>query len=243
MALFDEINQTPLAADSYRVDITYVIDGTGSMQPVIDEVKNQTLAFDSEFKDAMSASGKNVDLIRTKVIVIRDFKFDGALSLEESPFFSLPDQAEDFHDWVGRIEAKGGGDAPESTLEGLAAAMRSDWTKEGTKRRHTIVLFTDAPAVPLNDPSRTSSKYYPKEMPKNLAELSDMFQGSSQTPGGMPEKAASRLILFAPDDEETWNKIGQWNYTWHLKTGLDKGCDEVTKDTMLRLLVNSTTAE
>ena len=71
MANFEEIGQgvlDPVENQGYCVDISICLDGTGSMAPIIDEVKDNALAFCDKFHKAMEANGKNVDQLRVKVI-------------------------------------------------------------------------------------------------------------------------------------------------------------------------------
>ena len=64
-------------------------------------------------------------------------------------FFNLPEEADLLKNLIGQITAMGGGDDPEDGLEALAFAMRSDWDKEGMKKRHVIVVWSDAATHPL----------------------------------------------------------------------------------------------
>ena len=161
MGMFDEIGQgglDPVGGQGYCVDIAMLIDATGSMSPIINEVKENAMAFCTRFHEVMEVMGKNVDELRIKVIPFRDYAYDGAQAMEDSGFFSLPEQNDAFRDYVSSITATGGGDEPESALEAMALAMRSDWTTKGAKRRHVILVFTDASAVPLKESSRTRSE-------------------------------------------------------------------------------------
>jgi len=226
----------PISA-AYCVDICMLIDATGSMAPIIKEVKQNAMAFCDKFHEAMEASGKNVDELRIKVIPFRDFKYDGAKSLEESEFFRLPEQNEAFRSYVENIVADGGGDEPENALEAMATAMRSAWTTNGTKRRHVILVFTDASALPLKASDRVSSPYYPQNMPADLAELGDMWEGG-QSSAGMPERLASRLVLFAPN-VTPWCDMQTWNRIWPNFSKAGQGLSGVDIDFAIELLVNS----
>ena len=116
----------------YNVDIVMCIDATGSMAPIIAEVKKNALSFYEKFFNAMNAEGKTVQKLRIKVITFRDFKVD-TQPMVESRFFDLGAGEEaDFARFVEAIEAIGGGDLPESSLEALALAIKSDWG--GTRR-------------------------------------------------------------------------------------------------------------
>ena len=131
---------------SYSVDIVMCIDATGSMSHILNEVKANALSFYQKFVDAMEEADKGVDQLRIKGIAFRDYGYDDQ-PMVESKFFVLPEQGEEFKAFVEGIEAKGGGDTPENALEALTLALKSDWTTEGSKRRHAVLMFTDAPAL------------------------------------------------------------------------------------------------
>ena len=69
------------------------------------------------------------------MIAFRDYGVDSEPMLE-SKFFTLDGESGAFHEFVEGIEATGGGDEPESSLEALALAMKSDWVRTGSVRRH-----------------------------------------------------------------------------------------------------------
>ena len=131
----------------YCVDIVFCIDTTGSMSPIIRSVKKYAVDFYDKVHFEMELQGKQVDLLRVKVISFRDFACDGEEALKQSDFFVLDDQKTEFEDYVNGLRASGGGDEPENALEALVEAIRSDWTFEGAKKRQIIVLFTDASSL------------------------------------------------------------------------------------------------
>lgn len=132
-----------------NVDIVFAIDATESMQPLIDKVKSLTLSFREELEKGLKENRRIIKNLRIKVIVFRDYYVDDKYAMEESQFFILPEEKQEFYNFVSQIKAGGGGDEPESGLEALALALRSDFVKDGDKKRHVIVLFTDASAHPL----------------------------------------------------------------------------------------------
>lgn len=129
----------------YNVDIVMCIDATGSMAPIIDEVKSNAISFYQKYIEEMEVNDMDVAQLRIKVIAFRDYACDDE-PMTESQFFTLPDQNEEFRVFLNNIEAKGGGDFPENAFEAIATALKSDWVTEGPRRRHIIVVFTDAPA-------------------------------------------------------------------------------------------------
>ena len=199
-----------------NVDIVFVIDATGSMQNTIDMVKNSALSFHENLYKILEENKRIVKNLRVKVLWFRDFYYDGQYALGESKFFEMPEESEDFRDFVGAIRAEGGGDPPESGLEALTLAMRSDFVQEGDKKRHIIVLFTDQEAHRFEDydhlveeaaKMECKPEIYPENMPKNLAEFENAWQGNpdSQNMLGTErqetklDKTGRRLVLFAPD--------------------------------------------
>ena len=107
--------------------------------------------------------------MRVKVLAFRDFYVDGPAALSESPFFSLPDQNELFRSFIEAIRASGGGDEPESGLEALALALKSDWTREGDRQRHVIVVWTDASAHKLPGDIGKRQEELPRDYPDGLS--------------------------------------------------------------------------
>ena len=112
------------------------------------------------------------------------------------------------------VTAKGGGDIPEDGLEALAYAIRSDWTREGVKKRHIIVMWSDAPTHDLGHGK--IAPWYPEGMAKDFEELS-LWWEDEQLGGGMDENA-KRLLIFAPD-APSWNRISsEWGQVIHVQT-------------------------
>lgn len=219
----------------YNVDIVMCIDGTVSMRPIIDEVKENALSFYKKFVDAMEENDKKAEALRIKVIVFRDYGCDEQ-PMEESQFFALPEQTEEFNAYVRGIEVKGGGDIPENALEAIALALKSDWTTGGNKRRHAILVFSDAAALPLGE--RASSANYPAGMPKDLAELGAWWEGTEQALDSTYQPKAGRLVVFAPN-AYPWTDIQAWNRYWPSFSQAGKGLSDVDIQSAIDLLVGS----
>ena len=219
----------------YNVDIVMCIDGTASMRPIIDEVKANALSFYQKFVDAMEENEKKAEAVRVKVIVFRDYGCDSE-PMEESAFFALPEQAADFNAYVNGIEVKGGGDIPENALEAIALALKSDWTTGGSKRRHVILVFTDAAAQPLG--ARASSPNYPAGMPADLAELGSWWEGTEQSLDSTYQPSAGRLVVFAPN-AYPWTDIQAWNRYWPAFSKAGTGLADVDMQVAIDLLVGS----
>ena len=227
-----------------NVDIVFAIDATESMQPLIDKVKSLTLSFRDELEAGLAKNKRKICNLRIKVIVFRDYYVDDYYAMEESRFFYLPEENRDFHNYVSKIKAGGGGDEPESGLEALAVALRSDFVKDGDKRRHVIVLFTDASAHKYEQQYDGIPSNYPANMFRNLGDLYQAW-GSGQDALGAGrssrpmEKEAKRMVLFAPS-VYPWNDI-EVDLENVIRKDLDKGNGgrDLDLDDVIALVSNS----
>jgi hypothetical protein len=229
-------NQTYLIMQGlkYTVDIVLCIDCTASMTGIMNTVKEKALKFNADLNRSLEAKDKFIDTLRLKVIAFRDFYVDGADAIHESPFYNLPEQQNEFHNFVNALVPKGGGDEPESGLEALALAMRSTWNKTGDKRREIIVVYTDAPAHALNS-SHSKPGNYPTDIPKTFNELVDWWTGQET----YVSQSAQRLIIYAPD-AEPWSEIGnEWENAVHYASQAGEGLAELDYDTILSAIVKS----
>ena len=229
-------DQSSLAAPrglTYAVDIVFCIDVTGSMTPIIDQVKANALRFYDDVQSNLTTKGKNVDQLRVRVIGFRDFVADGAAALDESPFFTLPDDRADFSAFVNGLVAEGGGDAPESGLEAVALAIDSPWTTTGDRRRQVVVVWTDQPAQPLN-PSVLPPDIATR-VPADFSALTDAWEDEQ----GRMGSSSKRLILFAPDGPG-WSDIsGVWENVVHHPSQAGGGLSEVDYGTIIDSIGNS----
>ena len=219
----------------YCVDIVMCIDATGSMSPIIEEVKGNAISFYQRFIEAMEENDKEVEKLRIKVIVFRDYGAD-AVPMQESAFFELPDQNEDFRAFVNAIEATGGGDGPENALEAIALALKSDWTTGGSKRRHAILVFSDAPALPLGE--RAGSANYPSGLPESIAQLGSWWEGTDQTLSSTYQAKAGRLVAFVPN-AAPWTDMQAWNRYWPAFSPAGTGLPDVDIQSAIDLMVGS----
>ena len=220
----------------YYVDIVMCIDATGSMSPIIEEVKANAISLYQKFVDQMEENDKDVAQLRIKVIAFRDYGCDDE-PMVESEFFNLPDQNDAFRSFVSSIEAKGGGDGPENALEAIALALKSDWTAEpGVKKRHAILVFSDAPALPLGE--RAGSAKYPSGLPANLAQLGAWWEGTDPTFSSAYQPIAGRLVAFVPD-AEPWTDMQAWNRFWGAFSAAGTGLADVDIQAVFDLRVGS----
>ncbi|MEN8259650.1 MAG: vWA domain-containing protein [Pseudomonadota bacterium] len=217
---------------SYLVDIVLCIDCTASMRPVIRDVKSQALQFHSKIIARMAEKEKKIDQLRMRVIAFKDFWADADPIVAMPDFIDMASDSDSFDGFVQPLEARGGGDDPESALEALALAIHSPWQDAPqAKQRRIIVVWTDAPAHPLEKAVDAPPDNYPENMPGNLDELTDAWEA-------MPV-SGRRLLLYAPD-VEPWNEIGStWEQTIHYPSEAGKGLEEHDMDTILEAIANS----
>jgi len=133
----------------YNVDIVMCIDCTGSMGDLLSTVKTNALKFWPDLKERCDKKGKEISELRIRVIGFRDFYADEGNAIQDSDFFNIPDQESEFKSFVNGLVPAGGGDEPENGLEALAMAINSDWTKGGDRRRHVVVVWSDASTHPI----------------------------------------------------------------------------------------------
>ncbi len=228
--------QSSLAAPrglSYAVDIVFCVDVTGSMTPILDAVKANALGFYNDVQTNLTAKGKNVAQLRVRVVAFRDFLADGDAALEESPFYSLPDDRNGFSEFVNGLIAEGGGDAAESGLEAVALAVNSPWTTTGDRRRQVIVVWTDQPAHPL-DPSVVPADLASR-VPADFSAFTDVWEDEQ----GLMGSSSKRLILFAPDGPG-WSDISAvWENVVHHPSQAGGGLSDVDYGTIIDSIGNS----
>jgi len=216
----------------YNVDVVMCIDKTGSMSPILGEVKENAKNFYKKFIEKMEAEKKRVEAFRIKVIGFGDYETDER-PMVISRFFSLTDEAEnaEFESFLNSITAEGGGDEPENALEALAHAIKSDWTEDGNVRRHVILMFTDTSALELGKRTVSASGSEQLVMPANIAELGEWWDDM--------EDRAKRFVLFAPNGYP-WDDLSvTWNNVIHTPSVAGTGCEEIDIDEAIRVLVQS----
>lgn len=218
-----------------NIDIVFCIDGTGSMAPCIESVKSNARRFHLEFVSAMTDLGSEIDSMRVKIIVFRDYHDDGDQAMVESPFFELPTDTADFEKFLADISATGGGDSPENGLEALYYAMKSDFTT-GAKDRQVIVLFTDTDALKLKQ--RAGEAGYPTDM-VDEAGLVEMWACMAQDSGFKLRERNKRLVLFAPDGTKYKELKSKLNRSVFEPVNMADGLGEIDFKDIIKILAAS----
>ena len=222
----------------YAVDIVMCIDATGSMAHTLEEVKGNALGFDRRLAEAMAGKGKAISQLRLKVIAFRDFGDRPEDAIQQTDFLVFPDQAPEYERFVKGLRPDGGGDVPESGLEALALALQAPWERGLDRRRHVVVVFTDAPAHPLGSPTQTRSRLYPQSIPRSMDALFEQW-GFAQSGSALMENGAKRLLMFAPE-ESPWTEIADdWNNTLFFPSEAGEGLEEYEMDEIINTIANS----
>ena len=230
----------------YKLDIVFVIDATGSMGPIMTQVKKRALTLGDEIKTKMKEAGKPVDSLRMRVIDFGDFAYEADEALRQTDFFVMDGDKQKFEDAINGIEFENrGGDLPENALEALYAAMCSEWIpiKSTDKGRHIIVLMTDA--YPLNLHERDGVVGYPgDDLPPDIEALESIWaekDGQEKTTS-LSEKN-KRLLLFVPEgsdsDGHTWEKVSGWTQTMTTIVDGEAGLADMPLDGVIKEIVRS----
>ena len=206
----------------FHIDIVICLDVSGDMAAYIDKTRGTIKFLPEGLVEYMEMEGKSADKLRVKFITFSDFATEGADAIHETKFFDYFEQKEEAFAFIDGVQPKGGGDKAENALEALALAIKSDWTTEGKRRRHVIIMITNAPAHSLQ--YRSDCEGYPAGMPADLAELGDWWAGMAQLDSTYDYRMG-RLIIFAPE-ATPWTDMEGWSRYWFTPDYVDKGFSE-----------------
>jgi hypothetical protein len=222
---------------TYGVDMVFCIDATGSMQPLLDTVKDNALNLYEDFQRIMrDEHRKYVEQLRVRVIAFRDYRADKDDAMLVTDFFVLPRQEDDLKQCLESITAFGGGDDPEDGLEALAYAMKSDWVKKFKKNRHVIAVWTDEGTHEIGY-GKAYYDGYPNGMPKNFEELTRWWGSSNEA--GIMDEYAKRLLIFAPGKAH-WDAIrDNWNNVLHYESEAGTGLEDWGYEEILNTICGS----
>lgn len=225
-------------------DLVLIMDGTASMQNLMDSAKEIAAGMYSHIRSAMALKQRIADTIRVKVIVFRDVYANDRVPFQESDFFILRADGQGdellFRDYIASIRAEGGGDLPENALEALHMALNVDYVRseQGQKIRQIVVMLTDAAAHELSDPRRmelmsdqTRSGLYPAGVPEDLQGLYAEWE-SKMDPNGR------RMLVFAPN-AYPWTVLSSWPDVYHVPSTAGVGIDRAEFDQVIKAIAGS----
>lgn len=217
-----------------NIDIVFCIDGTGSMTPCIENVKTNARRFYADFAKAMTEMGSEIDMMRIKIIVFRDYKCDGQNSMVESPFFELPSEDREFSAYLDGIQATGGCCEDANGLEAFYRAMQSDFTT-GAKDRQVIVMFADTTAIPLGH--RRNCAGYPKDMVDDKG-LLETWMCMQSHPSKLRERN-KRLVMFAPQGSCYEEMRQRYNRSIFTPVEIHNGLDDISFADIIKIIAAS----
>ena len=171
------------------VDICFLLDATGSMQPCIDNIKENIRTFITTLISPQDNGGVHLQDWRACVWGYRDFEYDpkhGGKAIEKNSFTS---DVSELEKQLGALVAQGGGDEPESLLDALYEVCQIGATEKGSeadpnKWRYSsdaarcIIVMTDA-------------SYHPHMTLVPGGGLDDVIR--------LMQQERMRLSLFAPE--------------------------------------------
>lgn len=219
------------------VDIVFCIDGTGSMSPCFDNVKSNACRFYADFSSCMVSMGSEIDMMRVKMIVFRDYKSDGSNAMVESRFFELPGEEDQFSAYLSGLSARGGCGEDANGLEALYYAMKSDFVT-GTNDRQVIVLCADTTAIPLLE--RNIYSNYPSEM-VDYDGLLELWLGSQRYSSKLNQRN-KRLVMFAPQGTIYDDMKQRFNRSVFQPVEIHNGLDDISFESIMKIIAASASA-
>ncbi|MBQ7024519.1 MAG: VWA domain-containing protein [Akkermansia sp.] len=136
-------------------DICFLIDATGSMQPCIDDIKNNIQTFIDTLAKPDANGGVMLDDWRACICGYRDFIYEPSRGKEPIEMNNFTRDAEVLRSQLANLKAEGGGDEPESLLDALYAVVNRGKTGRGEQPQddkwryasdaaRCIIVVTDA---------------------------------------------------------------------------------------------------
>lgn len=173
------------AGQGRPVDIVFVMDVTESMQPYIDAVKQNMIAF------ARDLQANNRDY-RLGLVTFEDYVVSKYPDCNCSYRDKLTSDVNEFITWVGSLHAGGGGDIPEDQLDGLAYASTLPFRPDA---QAILILVTDAPCHVKGDgPDREGDEAYRRHTDPSA----DVTEQTGATVAATLEKNGITLYAVVP---------------------------------------------
>jgi S-layer protein (TIGR01567 family) len=142
----NDIREFSISFEKSALDIAFVFDDTSSMKYIIDIMKERTQGFVDRIKKH-----------NTRFLLI---SFKDNVQMRTQWTFN----SEEFKNGIKSLQASGGGDTPEASLDAVAYANSSGFRKDANK---FIILITDAPSHHRDDGS-IISKYTKEEVIREI---------------------------------------------------------------------------
>lgn len=138
------------------VDMCFLLDATGSMQPCIDAVRDNIKTFIASVTSEGENGGITLTDWRACVCAYRDYDYETEHAKEWMVMNNFTSDVDELYRQLDNLQAKGGGDEPESLLDALFQVInRGSTGKEETPQEdkwrypsaaaRCIIVMTDAP--------------------------------------------------------------------------------------------------
>ena len=185
------------------------------MSPVIDIIKSQAVNLYRDIRFQMEKQGRTISAIRTRIVLFRDYHFDDLDAMVTTRFYELPGETSTFVAAINNLEAKGGGDDPESGLEALGIAIHSDWMLNSAgRKRQLIFVWSDADTHPLGHGKE--NRIYPNDMANDFNELTEWWFDEK-----IINQISKRLVLFTPQTSWWYEISYSWDCVYWVEWGKD----------------------
>jgi len=145
------------------LDICYVFDSTGSMDPYMTASKK------AMYTIAEKLSGEQNYAVQYSLVAYKDH-CDAELTKVYGDGKFTNDWKE-MQAWIGTLKAEGGGDGPEAMAAGLGEALKIDWRENATK---IVILISDAPPHGIEGKETDSYPDGHPDEPDAMVVLEDM---------------------------------------------------------------------
>lgn len=166
------------------VDIVFVVDMSLGHDGFLKSFRKNFPGFLSRLQDKLTSNKRISSTLRVKITWFRDFYFDGSEAYGESPFFLYPNEKDKIESFISTLRCAGGGDLPESSMEALTLALRSDFSQVGDIKNHIVILVSDEEAHPLQNYTKLAKIalrqgrvpiQYPPHMPGSVGVFGDAW--------------------------------------------------------------------
>lgn len=191
-------------------DFVFCIEATSNMASISKEVNCFIKSIALRNIDVAEELGLALLRTRVKIILFRDFSCC-TQPIVETKFFVFPDEKDELNAYIDNIEYKGGYGYC-NALEAIALALKSDWTTEGTRRRHCVGVFSNGKVRSLGGNQMLLSKY-PPNMPTDITQLSAWWEGEGLPVDSSYKRNIGYLLAFVPC-AEPWIRLQSWNRYW-----------------------------
>ena len=218
-----------------NIDIVFCIDGTGSMRPIMDDIKENAIRFYGEVVEECYAHGASVAALRVKLLIFRDYESEGGDAIIESPFYELPSDDDLFADFLKTVVPGGGAGKGACGYEALHYAFRSEFVS-APKDRQIIVLISDTYPRPL--PKRSRKGYYPGDM-STEEELINTWTGAIPDPEVTMTPRGRRLIFFAPGETDYRLLAGKLKGAIFVPVAKEKGLRDTDFSSIVKVIAAS----